>query len=62
MGQLDYTLWPASNSPFGPRFNARIGLQYTLYGKFNGARRNIAGTGMNAADNNDLRIFTWIAF
>jgi hypothetical protein len=62
MGELDYTLWPAGNSPFGPLVNARIGVQYTLYGKFNGARRNFDGNGANAADNNALRAFTWIAF
>jgi hypothetical protein len=62
MGQVDYTLWPASNSPLGPRFNARVGVQYTIYGKFNGARRNFDGAGANASDNNALRLFTWIAF
>jgi hypothetical protein len=62
MGQIDYTLWPASNSPLGSRFNARIGLQYTLYGKFNGARHNFDGNGGNASDNNAIRLFTWIAF
>jgi hypothetical protein len=62
MGQVDYTLWPASNSPLGPRVNARIGVQYTLYGKFNGRRRNFDGQGGNASDNNVLRVFTWVAF
>jgi hypothetical protein len=62
MGQLDYTLWPTGNSPLGPRANARVGLQYTLYGKFNGARHNFDGSGSNAADNNVLRAFTWVAF
>lgn len=62
MGQLDYTLWPTGKSPFGPLFNARVGLQYTVYGKFNGARHNFDGNGANAADNNALRAFAWIAF
>ena len=62
MGQLDYTLWPAGNSPLGPRVNARVGVQYTLYGKFNGARHNFDGNGANASDNDALRVFTWIAF
>ena len=44
MGQIDYTFWPASNRPLGPRFNVRVGLQYTLYGKFNGRHRNFDGT------------------
>jgi hypothetical protein len=62
MGQLDHTLWPSGNSPLGPLVNARIGVQYTVYGKFNGRRRNFDGSGANAADNNALRAFAWIAF
>lgn len=62
MGEIDYTFWPAGNSPLGPLFNARVGVQYTLYGKFNGARLNFDGQGANASDNNALRVFTWIAF
>jgi hypothetical protein len=62
MGQIDYTPWGAGNSPLGPRFNARFGVQYTLYGKFNGRRHNFDGAGANAADNNALRVFTWVAF
>ena len=62
MGQVDYTLWPGGKSPFGPLVNARVGVQYTLYGKFNGRRHNFDGAGANAADNNVLRLFSWIAF
>jgi hypothetical protein len=62
MGQVDYTFWPAGNSPLGPRANARIGAQYTVYGKFNGRRHNFDGAGANASDNDVLRVFTWIAF
>lgn len=53
--QLDYTPWGGSASPLGPRFNLRLGLQYTVYNKFNGV-----STG--ASDNNTLRIFTWFAY
>lgn len=62
MGEVDYTLWPDGKGPLGPRANARIGLQYTLYGKFNGARHNFDGAGANAADNDALRLFAWVAF
>jgi hypothetical protein len=62
MGQIDFTPWGAGNSPLGPRFNARVGVQYTLYGKFNGRRHNYDLSGANAADNDALRVFTWIAF
>jgi hypothetical protein len=62
MGQIDFTPWGSGHSPFGPRFNARFGVQYTLYGKFNGRHRNFDLAGANAADNDALRAFTWIAF
>lgn len=62
MGQIDFTPWGAGNSPLGPRFNARVGVQYTLYGKFNGRRHNFDDEGANASDNNALRLFTWVAF
>lgn len=62
MGQIDYTFWPDGKGPLGPLVNARVGVQYMLYGKFNGARRNFDGAGANAVDNNALRLFTWIAF
>ena len=62
MGQIDFTPWGAGNSPLGTRFNARVGVQYTLYGKFNGRRHNYDLLGANAADNNALRVFTWVAF
>jgi hypothetical protein len=62
MGQVDYTFWPAGDSPLGPLVNARVGVQYTVYGKFNGRRHNFDGAGANAADNDALRLFTWVAF
>jgi hypothetical protein len=62
MGQVDYTLWPSSNSPLGSRVNSRIGVQFTAYGKFNGAQHNFDGNGADAGNSNALRVFTWIAF
>jgi hypothetical protein len=62
MGQVDYTLWPNGDSPLGPLVNARVGVQYTAYGKFNGRRHDFDGGGRNAADNDVLRVFSWIAF
>jgi hypothetical protein len=59
--QIDATPWGNDVSPFGPRFNMRIGLQYTIYSKFDGASRNYDGTGRDATNNNTLRIFTWFA-
>jgi hypothetical protein len=37
-------------------------VQYTAYGKFNGRRHDFDGGGRNAADNDVLRVFSWIAF
>jgi hypothetical protein len=60
--QLDGTPWGEGNSPLGARFNMRVGVQYTLYSRFNGASRNYDGAGANAADNNTLRLFAWLAY
>ena len=60
--QLDATPWGAGGSPLGPRFNVRVGAQYTVYAKFNGATHNWDGAGGNASDNNTLRVFLWAAY
>ncbi len=62
MAQVDYTPWGAGNSPLGPLVALRVGAQFTAYGRFDGARHNYDGAGANAADNNALRLFTWVAF
>ena len=60
--QLDGTPWGEGKSPLGPRFNMRVGVQYTLYNRFNGSSRNFDGAGANASDNNTFRLFTWFAY
>lgn len=60
--QIDGTPFGDAKSPLGPRFNLRVGAQYTAYTSFNGSRHNYDGAGANASDNNSLRVFTWIAF
>jgi hypothetical protein len=60
--QADYTPWGSDISPLGPRFNVRLGAQYTLYTRFDGAGMNYDGLGHNASDNNIFRLFTWIEF
>lgn len=40
----------------------RVGLQYTAYGKYNGAARNYDGAGRNASDNNTLFLYLWAAY
>ncbi len=60
--QLDATPWGDTDiSPLGPRFNVRVGMQYTLYTRFDGASTNYDGAGRNASDNDTLRIFLWTA-
>ena len=40
----------------------RIGLQYTMYDRYNGAARNYDGAGRNAGDNNSLFLYLWGAY
>lgn len=40
----------------------RVGLQYTAYGKYNGATHNYDGLGRNASDNNSLFFYVWGAY
>jgi len=70
-GSPDTTGWRAEIAylPFmhgGPAFwpwlNARIGLQYTFYDKFNGSASNFDGLGRNARDNNTVFLYSWIMF
>ena len=60
--QLDYAPWADGNGPLGNRYNLQLGVQYTAYGKFNGASHNYDGAGANASDNDVLRIYSWLAF
>ena len=62
MVQLDGTPFGGAGSPLGPRFNVRVGVQYTMYSRFNGAGSNFDSAGANAADNNTFRVFTWRAY
>ena len=52
LAEVDYNPWQ----------NARITLQYTAYGKFNGRADNYDGAGRNASDNNTLYLVTWLMF
>jgi hypothetical protein len=45
-----------------PMQNLRVGLQYTAYTKYNGARANYDGFGRNARDNNSLFLYAWTAY
>jgi hypothetical protein len=60
--QIDGTPFGAGGSPLGPRFNMRVGVQYTAYLRFDGAASDYDGLGHNASDNNTVRVFGWIAY
>jgi hypothetical protein len=59
--QADYTAFGGADAPLGGRFNLRVGVQYFIYTKFNGATSNYDGLGHSASDNNTLRLFLWVA-
>jgi hypothetical protein len=60
--QADWTPFGKESSWGSPWANLRLGLQYTWYGKFNGARKNYDGAGRNASDNNTLFLLAWLSF
>jgi hypothetical protein len=60
--QGDWTPWGKENSWGAPWANLRLGAQYTMFDKFNGASHNYDGSGRDAKDNNTLFVFAWTAF
>jgi hypothetical protein len=52
VGEVDLNPWE----------NTRVGLQYTGYANFNGAKTNYDGSGRDASGNNTLYAFAWLAF
>ncbi len=59
--QADYTPFGKEDSWPRPFANLRVGPQYTVYTKYDGATTNYDGTGRNASDNNTLYLFVWMA-
>jgi hypothetical protein len=47
---------------YTPVQNLRLGAQFTAYDRYNGAAKNYDGFGRNAADNNSLFVYTWLAY
>lgn len=62
IAELDYIPFNHGGPNAWPWLNMKIGLQYIVYTKFNGAANNYDGNGRNASDNNTLFLFDWIAF
>ncbi len=46
---------------FVPWLNTKFSIQYAIYDKFNGAKKNYDGFGRNASDNNTLYLLSWFA-
>jgi hypothetical protein len=61
-GEVAYLPFMQGGPSFWPWLNARIGLQYTAYDKFNGAAINFDGTGRKAHNNNTMFLYAWIMF
>jgi hypothetical protein len=47
-----------------PWLNARVGLQYVMYQRFNGSSTSydLVSGGRNAKDNNALFLYFWFAY
>lgn len=45
-----------------PWQNVKLGVRYTYYNKFNGAKTDYDGFGRNARDNNTLFLYGWVTF
>ena len=60
--EADWVPFGHEDSWGAPFANVKLGLQYIAYTKFNGGGSNYDGSGRNAADNNTLYGFVWLAF
>jgi len=52
IGELDFNPWQ----------NTRLGLQYTAYDKFNGAKTDYDGFGRRSSGNDTLYLLAWVVF
>ncbi|MBN9560990.1 MAG: cytochrome C [Alphaproteobacteria bacterium] len=60
--EADWIPFGKQDSWAAPWVNLKLGLQYTLYTRFNGGTRNYDGFGRNAGGNNTLYAFAWLIF
>lgn len=60
--QADWSPWGKEDSWQAPWANLRLGAQYVIYRRFNGAEDDYDGSGRNASDNNTLFLFAWTSF
>jgi hypothetical protein len=52
IGELDFNPWQ----------NTRLGMQYTVYDKFNGGKADYDGFGRRASGNDTLYLLAWVVF
>jgi hypothetical protein len=62
IGEIAYLPFMHGGPSFWPWLNARIGLQFTTYSRFDGAGSNFDGMGRSAHNNNTLFAYAWIMF
>jgi hypothetical protein len=55
--EADYTPFGNEVAPVNGRLGVRLGVQYRIFTKFDGAATNFDGLGHNASDNDTLRLF-----
>jgi hypothetical protein len=60
--EADWIPFGKQDSWAAPWVNLKLGLQYTLYTRFNGGTSNYDGFGRNASGNNTLYAFAWMIF
>ncbi len=60
--EADWVPFGKADSWGRPLANLKLGVQYTIYTRFNGGSKNYDGFGHDAADNNTLFVFAWLAF
>lgn len=61
IGEIAWLPFSKGGPSMWPWFNVRLGLQYTIYDKFNGARTNYNGEGRDASDNNIVYLYALFA-
>jgi hypothetical protein len=60
--EADWVPFGKPDSWGAPFANLKIGLQYTIYTRFNGGTTNYDGFGRNASGNNTLFLYAWLEF
>lgn len=60
--EADWIPFGKQGSLGSPWANLKLGLQYTIYTRFNGGTSNYDGFGRNASDNNTIYAYAWLIF